>query len=192
MSRRATARACGVGPRDTAREMASTPATGRGTLRYRSDVKIEKGRRVRIRVHLSIVGGDTIEKCVVEYVHGGGTMLPGLEALMLGKESGTKLDGVLAATDAFGNPALHPVKKMKRTEFPKEAKLTKGERFAAKGVNGQDVVLAIENVGSDEVDVRLVHPLADRDIKYDLEILEVRDPVRPPPIPAAALKLEEG
>ncbi len=155
-------------------------------------MKIEKGRRARIRVHLAIVDGDTIEKCVVEYVHGGGTMLPGLEALMLGKEQGAKLDGVLAAKDAFGNASMHPVKKMKRTEFPKEAQLAKGERFAAKGVNGQDVVLSVEAVGPDEIDIRLVHPLADRDIRYEVEVLEVREPVRPPPIPAEALKLEEG
>lgn len=155
-------------------------------------MKIEKSRRVRIRVHLAIDGGDSIEKCVVEYVHGGGTMLPGLEALLVGKEKGTKLEGVLPAKEAFGNPAMHPVKKMKRTEFPAEAKLVAGERFAAKGVNGQDVVLSIEKVGEDEIDVRLVHPLADRNIRYEVEVLNVAEPVRPPPIPAQALKLEEG
>jgi FKBP-type peptidyl-prolyl cis-trans isomerase SlyD len=155
-------------------------------------VKIEPGRRVRIRVHLAIVGGDTIEKCVVEYVHGGGTMLPGLEKVLAGKEDGAKLEGVLAAKEAFGNPALHPVKKMQRTEFPKDAKLVKGEQFAAKGANGQDVVLSIEEVTPEVVDVRLVHPLADRDIKYDVEVLHVADPPRPPPIPAQALKLEDG
>ncbi|MCA9678261.1 MAG: hypothetical protein H6709_04160 [Kofleriaceae bacterium] len=155
-------------------------------------MKIEKGRRVRIRVHLQIVDGDSIEKCVVEYVQGGGTMLPGLEAVLEGQEKGTKLDGVLAAKSAFGNPSLHPVKKMKRSEFPADAKLVKGERFAAKGVNGQDVFLSIEKIGDDEVEVRLVHPLADQDIHYEVEVLEVRDVVRPPPIPAQALKLEEG
>jgi FKBP-type peptidyl-prolyl cis-trans isomerase 2 len=155
-------------------------------------VKIEKGRKVRIRVHLAIVGGDTIEKCVVEYVHGGGTMLSGLEAVLTGKESGAKLDGVLKPKDAFGNSAMHPVKKMQRTEFPKEANIKAGEKFAAKGVNGQDVVLSIEKVEGTEVTVRLVHPLADREIKYEVEVLNVMEPARPPPIPAAALKLEEG
>ena len=159
---------------------------------YLGSVKIEKGRRVRIRVHLAIKDGDTIEKCVVEYVHGGGTMLPGLESVLTGKEQGAKLDGVLPAKDAFGNPSMHPVKKMPRAEFPKELKLVTGEKFAAKGVNGQDVVLQIEKIGTDEVDVRLVHPLADRDIKYEVEVLNIAEPGRPPPIPAQALKLEEG
>jgi FKBP-type peptidyl-prolyl cis-trans isomerase 2 len=155
-------------------------------------VKIETGRRIRIRVHLAISGGDDIEKCVVEYVQGGGTMLPGLEKLLLGKEKGAKLDGILPAKEAFGNPALHPVKKMKRSEFPKDAKLVKGERFAAKGVNGQDVVLSIESITTEEVEVKLVHPLADKDIKYELEVLNVSAPAAPPPIPAQALKLEDG
>lgn len=156
------------------------------------DVKIETGRRVRIRVHLAVVNGDSIEKCVVEYVHGGGTMLPGLEAVLDGKEKGTKLEGVLSSKTAFGDPKLHPVKKMQRSEFPKDAQLKAGERFAAKGVNGQDVVLALEKIGDDEVEVRLVHPLADRDIRYEVEVINVAEPARPPPIPAQAMKLEEG
>ncbi len=98
---------------------------------------------------------------------------------------------MLKAKDAFGNPAMHPTKKMKRTEFPKDAKLTAGDRFTAKGVDGgMDVVLQIEKIGKDEIDVKLVHPLADKDLKYAVEVLQVSDP-KPPPMPVAALELEE-
>ena len=94
-------------------------------------------------------------------------------------------------SDAFGNPAMHPTKTMKRAEFPADANLKVGERFTAKGVNGGlDVVLQIEEAGKDDVKVRLVHPLADKDLKYAIEVVQVRDP-RPPPMPAKALKLEE-
>ena len=147
-----------------------------------------------MRVHLAIVGGDSIEKCVVEYVHGGGTMLPGLEAVLLGKEQGAKLDGVLKAKEAFGNPSMHPVKKIPRAEFPKDANLKVGEKFSAKGGpdGKQDVVMVIEKVTDIEVDVALVHPLADKDIKYEVEVLSVKEVKAPPPIPMAALELEEA
>ena len=138
-----------------------------------------------------MVGGDTLEKSVVEYIQGGGAMLPGLEKVLQGLEAGAKKDGVLKAKDAFGNPALHPVKKMKRAEFPKDLKLKLGERFTAKGVDGKlDVVLAIEKLSGDDVDVRLVHPLADKDLRYECEIISVTDP-KPPPLPAKAMKLDE-
>ena len=143
-----------------------------------------------MKVELSVVGGASLEKSTVEYIHGAGTMLPGIESVLVGLEKGAKREGVIKAKDAFGNPSMHPLKKMKRSEFPKEVKLEVGERMVAKGVNDMNVVLRIEAVHGDEVDVRLVHPLAEKDIKYSVEVVQVSDP-RPPPMPAQALELEE-
>jgi len=153
-------------------------------------VKIEKGRRVTVKVDLAVVGGATLEKSTVEYIHGAGTMLAGLEAALSGLEKGAKREGVIKAKDAFGNPAMHPKKVLRRSEFPKDVKILVGERFVAKGVNDMNVVLRIEQITGDDVEVRLVHPLAEKDIKYSAEVVQVSDP-RPPPVPAAALELEE-
>jgi FKBP-type peptidyl-prolyl cis-trans isomerase SlyD len=153
-------------------------------------VKIEKGRRVRLKVELT-AGSEVIEQSVVEFVHGGGTMLPGLEAILVGLEPGAKREGTLVAKEAFGNPAMHPAKKMRRSEFPADANLDPGTKFFAKGAdNGLDVVLQIEKVSGDTVETRLVHPLAEKDLAYKFEVVQVTDP-RPPPVPVAALKLEE-
>lgn len=155
-------------------------------------MKIEKGRRVKLKVDLSVAGGQQLEKSTVEYIQGGGSMLPGLEALLEGLEPGAKRDGVLKAKDAFGNPSMHPLKKMKRTEFPKDAKLNEGEKLVAASADKahMNVILQIVKVTGDEVDVRLVHPLAEKDIKYSVEVVQVSDP-RPPPVPVEALDLKE-
>jgi FKBP-type peptidyl-prolyl cis-trans isomerase SlyD len=158
---------------------------------YLGVVKIEKGKRVRVRVHLAVKGGATLEKSVVEYIQGSGKMLPGLENVLAGLEKGAKKEGVIKAKDAFGDPSMHLSKKMAKAEFPAGVKVEAGEQFAAKGVNGQEVILKIEKVAGDEVDVRLVHPLADKDITFEVEVLQVTDPA-PPPMPAQALKLEDG
>jgi FKBP-type peptidyl-prolyl cis-trans isomerase SlyD len=149
-------------------------------------VKIEKGKRVRLKVMLQAVGGDVIEQSVVEYFQGAGTMLAGLEKALDGLAAGAKKDGVISARDAFGNPDGQPRKTVPRAEFPTGADLVKGTEFAAKAENGQDVLLMIEDVRGAEVDVRLVHPLASKDIRYEVEVLSVTDPT-PPPIPGAAL-----
>jgi FKBP-type peptidyl-prolyl cis-trans isomerase SlyD len=153
-------------------------------------VKIEKGRRVTVKVDLAVVGGATLEKKTVEYIHGAGTMLAGVEAVLTGLEKGAKRAGVITAKDAFGNPAMHPLKTLKRSEFPKGAELQVGDQLAAKGANDMNVVLRVEKLSGDEVEVRLVHPLAEKDIQYSLEVVQVSDP-RPPPMPAGALELEE-
>lgn len=141
-----------------------------------------------MKVDLSVSGtGQQLEKSTVEYIHGGGMMLPGLEKVLEGLEKGAKRDGVLKPADAFG--AQQPLKKLKRSEFPKDAKLVAGEKFAAKAENDMNVVLLLEKVGDTEVDVRYIHPLAEKEIKYSVEVLQVSDP-RPPPMPAQALELE--
>jgi len=141
-----------------------------------------------MKVDLSVSGtGQQLEKSTVEYIHGGGMMLPGLEKILEGLEKGAKRDGVLQPEEAFG--AQQPLKKMSRSEFPKDAKLVVGEKFAAKAENDMNVVLLIEKVGDTEVDVRYIHTLAEKSVKYAVEVLQVSDP-RPPPMPAQALELE--
>src|SRR5262249_5618150 len=117
-------------------------------------------------------------------------MLAGLEKVLEGLEKGAKRDGVIKAKDAFGNSAMHPLKKMTRAEFPKGVELKVGEKLVAQGENKMNVVLLVEKIDGDTVDVRLVHPLAEKDIKYSVEVIAVTDP-RPPPMPAQALELDE-
>jgi FKBP-type peptidyl-prolyl cis-trans isomerase SlyD len=148
--------------------------------------------KVTLKVDLSVAGGQQLEKNQVEFVYGSGAMLSGLEAVLLGLEKGAKREGVLKAKDAFGNSAMHPLKKMKRTEFPKDLELEIGEKLVAKGVNDMNVIMKIEKVSGDEVDVRLVHPLAEKDIKYSVEVVGVRPPPpAPPPPPADVLELTD-
>lgn len=155
-------------------------------------MKIAKGMKVTLKVDLSVAGGQQLEKNQVEFVYGSGAMLSGLEAVLLGLEKGAKREGTLKAKDAFGNPAMHPLKKMKRSEFPKDVKLEPGEKLVAKGVNDMNVIMKVEKVSGDDVDVRLVHPLAEKDIKYAVEVVAVRPPPpAPPPPPADALELTE-
>jgi FKBP-type peptidyl-prolyl cis-trans isomerase 2 len=153
-------------------------------------VKIETGKRVRIKVRLKAVGGDVIEQSVVEYFQGAGTMLAGVEKAVDGLEAGAKKEGVIPAIEAFGNPVNQPKKSIPRAEFPKDAKLAKGDEFAAKAEGGQDVVLVVESADDAKVQARLCHPLYKKDIEYQVEIVSVTDP-EPPPIPGAALKLKE-
>ena len=154
---------------------------------YREPVKIEKGRRAVVKVDISVVGGESLEKSTVEYIQGAGTMLPGLEQVLEGLDKGATREGVLKPNDAFG--AQQPVKRVPRSEFPADAKLAPGEKFSGKAENGMSVVLQIERVVEDRVEIRYIHPLADREIQYRVEVVQVRDP-RPPPMPASALELE--
>jgi FKBP-type peptidyl-prolyl cis-trans isomerase 2 len=149
-------------------------------------VRIERGKRVRVKIRLEKATGGLIEDGEVEYVPGGGAMLPGVEAALAGLEAGASKDGVIPAAQAFGDPAKQPSKTIPRREFPSDAKLEVGAEFAAKAENGQPVVLQVATLEKDSITVRLLHPLAKDDLKYSVKVLGVFDRT-PPPLPADAV-----
>jgi FKBP-type peptidyl-prolyl cis-trans isomerase 2 len=149
-------------------------------------MRVEAGKRVRLKVKLEVAGGKVLEESVVDYVQGDGRMLPGLEKELDGLEAGARKEGKLAAAHAFGDESRMPVKKMLRREFPAEAKLATGELFAAKGPHGEDVVLRVLSHDDEHVVARFMHPLWDKDIAYQATVLLVADR-NPPPLPVEAI-----
>ena len=152
-------------------------------------MKISKGKRVRLKSKLSIKGGDLLEETIVEYFQGAGTMLRGLEKVLDGLGAGDKRDGVINASEAFGSSEHQPKRDIPRSEFPKDVDLAVGTEFAATAENGLNVILKVESVDDKEVHVRYLHPLHDKDIAYDVEVIKVSDP-SPPPLPSDAIAEE--
>ncbi len=150
-------------------------------------MKIAVGSKVRVKIKLNKQDKSLIEDKVVEYIYGTAGMLPGIETVLLGCRQGDTKKGVLQPDDAFGNTNTAPKKRINKTEFPADANLSVGQQFFAKGAaNGQDVVLHVEQSEQDWIVARLLHPLANQQIGYEVEVLLVSDPV-PPPLPGQDL-----
>lgn len=162
-------------------------------------MKVAAGNIIKIEIELKVKGGDLIESSKksgpVQYVHGEGKLLPGLEKRLEGAEVGETRKGVIPAKEAFGVEADLPTKDIPRSEFPKDAKLDVGMVFQAKGPHGEPVSFKVVKQDKDKVTVRFMHPLVGKDLEYDVKILVIDDPkakkraVAVPPPPADALEL---
>lgn len=123
----------------------------------------------------------------MEYHHGAGKMLEGLEEELEGLSAGDKKSGVIPSAKAFGGPSHQHKKVIPRAEFPKDIELTPGATFNA-GAKGQEVVIEVVEIGDKEIQAVLKHALADKNILFDVEVISVRDPAAaPPPLPADAV-----
>ena len=92
-----------------------------------------------------------------------------------------------------------PTRDIPRAEFPKDVPLEIGSMFEAQIAVGGVVNLRILEVSDSRVKVRLLPPLAGKDLAYQVKIIRIEDPVShlisvvkkpPPPLPAAALKID--
>jgi len=166
-------------------------------------MKITAGSIVRIEFELRVKGGDVIESSArsgpVQYTHGEGKLLPALEKRLEGRGAGESFSGEIPAAEAIPPEDTLPTRDIPRAEFPKEAPLEVGTLFEAQAAGGGVVNLRILNVNDQRVQVRLLPPLAGKDLEFRVTIVRIEDPVShlisvvkkpPPPLPAAALKLE--
>lgn len=166
-------------------------------------MKIAPGCIVRIDYEIRIKDGEVIESSArtgpLQYVHGDGKLLPGLEKALTGVEINHELRGVLAAAEVFGSEDALPTKVIARAEFPATESLETGGIFEAHTAGGASVVLRIVAHDANTVTVRMLPAIAGKDLSYRVKVLMIEDPAahirevvarRPPPPPAEALHIE--
>jgi FKBP-type peptidyl-prolyl cis-trans isomerase 2 len=159
-------------------------------------MKIAAGLSVRIEYELKVKGGAVIESSAksgpLQYVHGDGKMLAGLEKRLAGLTAGDERQGEIPAREAFGTEDSLPLKEMARKDFPAGAAPKAGLVFEAKSARGETVGFKVVSATDDKVTVRLLHPLVGRDIEYKVKVLSVADRKKGnlPPLPPNSVALE--
>lgn len=141
-------------------------------------MKIEKDRVVRFHYTVSEKGGEPVESSrdrgePLAILVGHGNIIPGLEKAMEGREAGESFSADVAAADAYGERRDGLVQRVPKKHFGGQ-KLAPGQQVVLNTNFGPRAV-TIEKVGMSVVDVDLNHPMAGKDLHFDIEIVDVRD-----------------
>lgn len=111
----------------------------------------------------------------IQYVHGYGTLVPGLEAALEGMKAGDAKDIVIKAEDGFGERDEELVLTIARTEFPEPAAVALGDEFVAEFAEGEELAMRVVALEKNTVRVDANHPLAGVDLHYSVKVESVRD-----------------
>ncbi len=114
----------------------------------------------------------------LEYLHGGGKLLPALERALEGRQPGERLTVTLPPEQAYGERDHALQQRLPSSAFDGIGKVEAGMCFLARSDDGQHV----ENVLVAEVDetagmvlVDTNHPLAGMTLEFDVTVVAVRD-----------------
>ncbi|RLD27754.1 MAG: peptidylprolyl isomerase [Bacteroidetes bacterium] len=141
-------------------------------------MKIEKDKVVLMHYTLTDNEGDIIgstkDDVPMAYMQGKGNIIPGLEVEMEGRNEGDKFKVHLPAENAYGkhNPELLHV--VDRSVFQGEDEIVIGLRVNVQTSNG-DSIANVSAFDDKTITLDLNHPLADKDLTFDVEIVEIRD-----------------
>ena len=149
-------------------------------------MKIEKDRVVRFHYTVSEQGSEPLESSTerepLAILAGHGNIIPGLEKAMDGHEAGDRFGVDVAAAEAYGEKREGLSQRVPKKHFGGQ-RLEPGMQVVLNTNFGPRAV-TIEKVGMSVVDVDLNHPMAGKDLHFDIEVVEVRQ--------ATAEELEHG
>ncbi|TNE80755.1 MAG: peptidylprolyl isomerase [Gammaproteobacteria bacterium] len=108
------------------------------------------------------------------YIHGHKNIIPGLEQAMEGKTEGDAMKVTVPAAEAYGEYQDHLVQDVPREAFQGIDEVKPGMRFEAQTPSGP--VSVVVTAATDEtVTVDGNHPLAGKDLTFDVKIETVRE-----------------
>ncbi|WP_313929633.1 peptidylprolyl isomerase [Pseudoxanthomonas sp.] len=149
-------------------------------------MKIAKDSVVRFHYTVSEAGQEPIESSKdrepLAILIGHGNIIPGLEKAMQDREAGESFGVDVAAADAYGERRDGLSQRVPKKHFGNQ-RLVPGQQVVLQTNFGPRAV-TIQKVGMSVVDVDLNHPMAGKDLHFDVEIVEVRE--------ASAEEIEHG
>lgn len=107
------------------------------------------------------------------FVVGDGNFLPGFEKAILGFAPGTKEALPLSPGQGFGEVIADNIRNIARRQFPLSMELTEGLVISFSGPGGNKMPGVVKQMSDDTVEVDFNHPLAGRNLIFEVEILNV-------------------
>lgn len=142
-------------------------------------MQITKHAVVSIDYELKDDEGATIDTSAggepLTYLHGARNIIEGLEKALEGKKAGDSVSVKVSPEEGYGMPDESRVQQVPKEMFQDESQIKVGEQFYAQGPEGEHLTVTIKEVADDHVVIDANHPLAGKNLNFEVTIKEVRE-----------------
>jgi len=139
--------------------------------------RIEKNVVVGIDYRLTLDDGtmvdSTEERGPLEYLHGHGNLIPGLEKALEGLEVGADLSVTFPPDEGYGGREVDKIVEVTKEQLGFEPDL--GTVVAAQLPDGREQHLLIAKIEGDKVTLDGNHPLAGQNLHFEVSVASMRE-----------------
>jgi FKBP-type peptidyl-prolyl cis-trans isomerase SlpA len=113
------------------------------------------------------------ERDPLEFKVGSGQLIPGFDQAVEGMEVNEKKTINIPSEKAYGasNPDL--IRNVSQEQLPEDIEPEVGQTLIASGPEGQETRLVVTEVHDEHIVVDANHPLAGKDLVFDLELVDI-------------------
>jgi len=138
---------------------------------------VKAGDKVRVHYHGRLTTGETFDKsegrAPLEFEVGSGMVIKGFDDGVTGMSAGEKKTINIPFMEAYGPTNPEMVIPMPKERFPQDMAIEVGMPLAMSDGNGQQFQVTVTEIKEDVIVLDANHPLAGKDLIFDLELVEI-------------------
>lgn len=141
--------------------------------------KVKDGNTVKVHYTGTLKDGSVFdtsaEREPLEFKLGEGQLIPGFEKAVVGMEEGesTKID--IPVKEAYGEAREDLIINVPKDQLPDDVEPEVGMQLQVNQPDGQPVPVRIAEISDDELTLDANHPLAGKDLSFEIEVVEIKD-----------------
>ena len=109
------------------------------------------------------------------YIHGNDQLIPGLETALEGRGKGDKVAVDVPPEQGYGERDEKGVQTVARNQFDDSVEIEVGMQFEAQDDDEGHQIVTVAAVDGENITLDTNHPLAGKNLRFKVEILDVRD-----------------
>ena len=115
----------------------------------------------------------SVDRDPIQLTIGKGRTIPGLEEAIIGMETGESKTIEISAEQAYGIYHKELVHTVSRKVLPMDMQPEIGQRLKATSVDGRKFSVTVRNISEKTITMDTNHPLAGKDLKFDIELIAI-------------------
>nr|AOE10685.1 FKBP-type peptidyl-prolyl cis-trans isomerase [uncultured bacterium] len=133
----------------------------------------------KVKVHYTgkLANGEVFDtsdgKEPIEFTLGQGQLIPGFEKGLIDMKLNEKKTINMTKDEAYGEVNETLIQEVKKTDLPQDMEPKVGMGLVSKSPEGQEINLMVVEVKEETIVIDGNHPLAGRDLIFDLEVVEI-------------------
>jgi peptidylprolyl isomerase len=139
--------------------------------------QVKNGDKVKVHYHGRFADGTTFDSSEgrepLEFEVGAGNVIKGFDEGVMGMSIGDKKTVSIEAGDAYGEKNEEMLVEFPKEQFPPEMVPEVGMQLNMTNGNGQVILVTIIEVKDDTVMLDANHPLAGKDLIFDIELVSI-------------------
>ena len=140
--------------------------------------QVKKDDTVKVHYTGKLTNGEVFDSSEgrepLEFQVGAGQMIPGFENGILDMKVNDKKTIEVSSNEAYGEPKDELLQEVPKDQLPQEITPEVGMALAAQLPDGRQQQLIIAEVKDSTIVVDANHPLAGKDLVFDVEIVEIK------------------